>query len=64
MTDGVQAKLAKLKRELLTPQGGSGGGGGSIPPLQRNDANGQWASMCLGRGLHRSGSSVLGSTCA
>ena len=26
----VQAKLAKLKRELLSPSGGGGGGGGRI----------------------------------
>jgi ribosome-interacting GTPase 1 len=27
----LKAKLAKLKRELLTPSGGGGGGGGTFP---------------------------------
>jgi ribosome-interacting GTPase 1 len=29
----LKAKLAKLKRELLTPSGGGGGGGGECFPI-------------------------------
>lgn len=34
MPGQLKAKLAKLKRELLTPSGGGGGGGGKLYSLR------------------------------